>query len=516
VDAEQWRRVSALLHEAVARPPVERAAFLDQACANHPDDRREVESLLRHHEGDASFLEDGLGRVAAELMSPTGRPLHEGDQVGPYRVEREIARGGMGVIYLARDLRLDRAVAIKALPAELGHDARQRARLRQEARAAAAVSHPGIAHVYSLEEGEDGTQYLVSEYVEGRTIREEIGTGRLSPSLLVDTALQICRAVAAAHARGIVHRDLKPENVMRSGDGTVKVLDFGLAHSALVPVEPGARLTAPGAVVGTPAYMSPEQLRGGDVGVGTDVFALGLLIHEMATGRHPFGAGHSISGIVRILESEPDPLPADVTMAVPGLDQVVRRALQKSPADRFASMADMAAALQQIDSGAPAATAGPRQASEVDASDTRRSAAPSVAAWWWQVHHMVIGGLYILSIYPAWLARGGPVPAWVHDVLLLGLVAAAALAATLRLHQVFTARVHPSQLWAARRRAAAWIRRADWLVAGLLLALSGVALARDRLWLSALLLALSACSTVAFLAIEPATAEAAFPGSERV
>jgi serine/threonine protein kinase len=508
VDAEQWRRVSAILQDAAARSPADRDAFLDQACADHPDDRREIESLLRHHESTPTLLEEGVGRVAAELMAPA-RALGPGERVGPYQVEREIARGGMGVVYLARDLRLDRRVAIKALPPELGHDARQRERLRHEARAAAAISHPGIAHVYSLEDGEDGSQFLVSEFVAGRTIRDELENGALDPARVADTALQMCRAVAAAHASGIIHRDLKPENVMRATDGTVKILDFGLARQTATAVGPDNRLTATGAVVGTPAYMSPEQLRGGDVGVGTDIFSLGVLVHEMATGRHPFGAGHSISGVIRILESEPDPLPPAVSTALPGLDRVIRRALQKDPRDRYASMADMAAALQQL---APGAAAPPVPVAGPGSARTAQSrSAPATSMWWWQVHQLIVSGLYIAVIYPAWLARGAPVPAWIPNVLLLALVGAAALAITLRLHLVFTSRVHPHQITAARRRGAAWTRRADWLVSLLLVATAGVSMARDQVWLAALLLALSASTTVAFLAIEPATTEAAFP-----
>jgi hypothetical protein len=262
--------------------------------------------------------------------------------------------------------------------------------------------------------------------------------------------------------------------------------------------------------------MSPEQLRGGEIGVGTDIFSLGLLLHEMATDRHAFGARDSISGIVRILESEPEPLPPDVRTALPGLDRVIGRALQKDPRDRYASMGDMALALQQIDLHAPGlhADAALGHAVSAVAGPTAAGLPPStISAWWWQVHQLVISGLYILAIYPAWIARGGPVPAWAHNALLLALVTAAAFAVTLRLHLVFTARVHAPQLTAARRNAASWIRRADWLVAGLLVAAAGVALAREQVWLSALLMAIAVSSTVAFLAIEPATAEAAFHDS---
>ena len=178
MDPARWRRVSAVLQDAIALPPHERAAFLERACAD-ADDRREVESLLRHHEADDPFLERGAGAIAAELLLSEG--LAPGQTLGAYVVVREIGRGGMGVVYLARDTRLDRDVAIKMLPPELRHNPRGRERLKQEARAAAAVPHAGIAHVYALEEDEHGTGYVVSEYVDGRTLREEIQDGPMPP-----------------------------------------------------------------------------------------------------------------------------------------------------------------------------------------------------------------------------------------------------------------------------------------------------------------------------------------------
>ena len=348
MDPARWRRVSAVLQDAIALPPPERPAFLERACAD-PDDRREVESLLRHHEAGDSFLEQGAGPVAADLLLTEG--LAPGQTLGAYVVVREIGRGGMGVVYLARDTRLDRDVAIKMLPPELRHNPRGRERLRQEARAAAAVPHAGIAHVYALEEDEHGTGYVVSEYVDGRTLREELQEGALPPDRAVATALQIASAAAAAHARGVVHRDLKPENVIRARDGSVKVLDFGLARLTSSAESAGARLTLTGTLMGTPAYMSPEQLRGSEAGAATDIFALGLLLHEMLTGQHAFGvAGNAPMGaMARILEAEPNPLPVAVTAAWPGLPAVIGRCLMKDPSARYNTMQDVVDALQRAD-----------------------------------------------------------------------------------------------------------------------------------------------------------------------
>ncbi|MEZ5286971.1 MAG: serine/threonine-protein kinase [Vicinamibacterales bacterium] len=500
MDPVQWQRVHALLEEAIALPAADRSAFLDRSCPD-PDDRHEVEDLLRYHEGRDGFLDDGVGRAAAELL--TADVLLPGQALGPYRILREVGRGGMGVVYQARDTRLDRDVAIKMLPPGFGDDARQRERLRQEARAAAAIAHPGIAHVYALEQDEHGAGYVVSEFVNGRTLREEMAEGPLAPSLAVATASQIASAAGAAHARGIVHRDLKPENVMRSVEGAIKILDFGLARVA--HGDAGARLTLTGTTAGTPGYMAPEQLRGDDVGPGTDIFALGLMLQEMLTGRHPFtGTPDSATAtMVRILEAAPTALPDAVRTALPGIDHVIARALAKRPDDRYTSMADLAAALEAVDRGDASAVLS-------EAAALSDQAPPTTATGWWQFHQAFVSFLYIAMLYPAWRLRGSPIPGWMHNLLFVSLVVAAALGMTLRLHWLFTARVHPGQLRPARRRARPWIRIFDWLMTVALLVTAGAALVRDEVWLAALFATVAASTTVAFLLIEPATTEATF------
>ena len=505
MDLARWRRVSAVLQDAIALPPSERAAFIERMCAD-PDDRREVESLLRHHEASAGFLEQGAGPVAADLLLGAG--LAPGQTLGAYVVVREIGRGGMGVVYLARDTRLDRDVAIKMLPPELRHNARGRERLRQEARAAAAVPHPGIAQVYALEEDEHGTGYVVSEYVDGRTLREEIQDGPLPPDVAVATAMQIAGAAAAAHARGVVHRDLKPENVIRARDGSVKVLDFGLARLTSPAESAGARLTVTGASMGTPAYMSPEQLRGSETSAATDIFALGLMLHEMLTGQHAFGvAGNVTMGtMARILEDAPNPLPAAVIAAWPALPMVIGRCLMKDPSDRYSAMQDVVDALRQADQATTSSSAR-ATASRGAVAPSRLAAADS---WWWQCHQVVVSALYIAMIFPAWKLRGTPLPSWAHNLLVLAVIVAAALSTTLRLHRVFTARVHPDRLIVAERRSRLWVHRADALMILLLLGATGAALARDQLWFAALFATVTASGTVASLFIEPATVEATF------
>jgi hypothetical protein len=499
MDPARWRRVRAILQEAVGLEPSERAPFLDRACPD-PDDRREVESLLATHDSDPTFLESGAARLAAALLGP-GAGLAPGRRLGAYEVVRELGRGGMGVVYLARDTKLRRQVALKVLPDGPGYDEAWRARLRREARAAAAVSHPGIAQVYALEDDPSGVTFVVSEYVDGRTLREEIAAGPLPVPRALDTARQVASALAAAHGRGVVHRDLKPENVMRAKDGAVKVLDFGLA---LIEQDGSVtNLTRSGTLMGTPGYMSPEQLQGEEASPAVDIYALGLLLHEMLTGKHAFaGSNNSPTALMaRVLQGTPNALPEAFGRERPGIDEVVRRCLARRPDERFISMEALAMALDRLlhaDGAAMRARAAPPP--PVAVPDTG----------WWQLHHVVITALYIAVIAPAWLNRGAPLASWVHNGVVLAIILSAALSATLRLHLVFTARVQPAQLAPARRRARAWLRVSDRMMALALLAAAGAALVRDKVWFAALFFTVAASATVASAFIEPATTEATF------
>jgi hypothetical protein len=383
------------------------------------------------------------------------------------------------VVFLGRDERLGRDVALKVVSEDLGHDDARRARLRREARAAAAVSHPGVAQVFALEERPDGLAFLVSEHIEGRTIRAELEGGPLAPSVAIDTAVQVARALAAAHAQGVVHRDVKPENVVRARDGTVKVLDFGLA--SLDRDRGDARLTLPGTRMGTPGYMAPEQLRGEDTGPAADVYAVGLLLHEMLAG--------TLTGA----------LTDAVVRAHPGLNALIRQCVSGRADDR-PSMAALVAALEQARPSMSASGHEAAAAPPAVTPDTR----------WWQLHQVVMTALAVLMIYPAWLNRGTPLPGWIHTLIVLAVIAAAAIGATLRLHLVFTARVHAEQLAAARRRTALWRRVADVVMEATLLVAAAAALYRDRVWFAALFVTVAVCTTIAALIIEPATTEATF------
>jgi eukaryotic-like serine/threonine-protein kinase len=472
MDPARWRRLRVVLEETVDCPPDARAARLDRAGLS-ADDRRAVEALLAHHDAGTGFLETAptmtSGWDGADAVQP-------GDTLGAYRITREVGRGGMGIVYEAYDARLHRAVAIKVLPESLALDPRRRARLEREARAAAAVQHPGIGHVYALEEDAHHRVYMVSELVAGRTLRDELAGGALAPDLAVGTALQVARALAAAHARGVVHRDLKPDNIMRAPDGTVKVLDFGLARFSQGPaIEPLTRL---GEVMGTPAYMSPEQLRGEESGAATDIFAFGVLLRELLTGHHQ-GAS----------------LPPALTAVWPTLPRIIDRCLASAPGDRYASMDEVVQAL----AGLGATT--PRPAISPPATRVRT---------WWQVHQGIISALYILMIAPAWFVRGGEVTAAARNRLVMAVVLMATLVTTVRLHWVFTARVEPGQLAAVRRRALPWLRAFEWGMTLVLLSGAIVAFNGDRLLPAALLLTVAVSARLAAHFIEPATWRAAF------
>ena len=342
MDPERWRQVGELFHRALEHGPEERPRFLDEACGGDPALRAEVDSLLAHHDDGAPPVvptppevvptPPGVVPTPPEVVPtpPEGVPtppedapaggdadkpeLAAGRRLGPYRIVRKLGEGGMGVVHLAEDTRLGRRVAIKALPPRFTRDERRRRRLRREARAAASLTHPGIATVYALEEF-DGSLCIVSEYVPGETLRQELAAGPLPPADLLDTATAIARALAAAHEGNVLHRDLKPENVIRvrdtgTGDAGIKIVDFGLARFG--DPEAGAasatQLTAPGAMLGTPGYMAPEQIRGEPVDFRADIFAFGVLLFELATGSHPFTSATPVSTVARVLEATPPDL----------------------------------------------------------------------------------------------------------------------------------------------------------------------------------------------------------------
>jgi Tol biopolymer transport system component/predicted Ser/Thr protein kinase len=280
-------------------------------------------------------------------------PLEPGQTISHYRIDQKIGEGGMGVVYLAEDTRLGRRIALKVLPAEMSADPARRARFEREARAIAALNHPNIVTLHSVEEAE-GISFLTMELVDGRRLTELLARDGLALPKLLDWSLGIANALVAAHRQGVVHRDLKPDNIMVTSDGRIKVLDFGLAKLRESALEgagtalPTASITEEGKILGTVSYMSPEQAEGKPLDHRSDIFSFGIVLYEMATGRRPFQGGTAISTISSILKDTP-PSPQQINTAVPPqLGRIVRRCLSKEPERRYQSTDDLCNELREL------------------------------------------------------------------------------------------------------------------------------------------------------------------------
>ena len=285
-------------------------------------------------------------------------PLRPGDRVDPYELIQLIGAGGMGQVWVASEPRLGRRVALKFLPPEFTRDTVRVARFEREARSASALNHPNVCHIYALGETEDGAHFIAMELVEGETLRERLRRAPLSVRGATTIAIQIAEAMVAAHQAGIVHRDLKPENVMLRSDGHVKVLDFGLATPAPAAAPAGdADLTRtmlktePGVIVGTVAYMSPEQARSEHVDPRTDIWSFGVLLYEMVARRSPFAAPSDTEVLAAILDRDPDPLARFAHDVPPELQRIITKTLQKDRAHRYHATVDLLLDLQALGDG---------------------------------------------------------------------------------------------------------------------------------------------------------------------
>ena len=360
---DRWQHVERLFHDALARDEGERTPFLREACRGDEPLRREVESLLTFESDAQAFMQASAFEIAPSLIPPeTTTPL-AGQRLGPYEIGALLGAGGMGDVYRARDTTLGRDVAIKILPDVFTADANRRARFEREARLLAALNHPHVGAIYGFEQ-RDGILGLVLELVEGQTLAARLRAGPLPVREAMTIARQIAEALDAAHEKGIVHRDLKPSNVTITPDGVVKVLDFGLAKAAVEESARDASLspaiaaddTRDGLILGTTAYMSPEQARGRRVDKRTDIWAFGAVLWEMLTGRAAF-AGDTVSDtIAAILDREPawDTLPAETPASV---RRLLRRCLEKDPKRRCRDVGDV---LLELDEEAPAQVSSSR------------------------------------------------------------------------------------------------------------------------------------------------------------
>jgi hypothetical protein len=477
-------RGAAHFHTRYARTPAHRDAELARREDTDPALAAEVRSLLAAQDRAGTFLQSPVWSDRPDLLADNEASL-SGRQLGPYRIGDVVGRGGMGVVYAAEDTRLGRLVALKALPSNVSGDPVARERLAREARAAAVLTHPGVATVYSLDEI-DGQVFIASELVRGHTLREELAAGPLPEATLTDTLAQIADALHAAHSRGIVHRDLKPENVLRDESGRIKIVDFGLAR----PVAPSTRgLTAAGAFLGTPGYMAPEQLRGQAVDARADVFAFGVMAFELASGRHPFGQGDSASLLERVVADAPLTLEVQPAALAP----IVRRCLRANPLERYQSAGEIVAALRGMRGSG--------------GSDTTHGAAAADPVWWWQFHQaavavLTIAAVIVIGFTHAWFGSWG-------SATFVVVLVAATISVTLRLHLWFTSIVHPALLQEVRQRSLRGAFAAEAVLIAAI-AMGCTVLVATHLITAVYLIVTALLLLLSLLVIEPARARASF------
>lgn len=350
---ERWQRVKELFEAALELQPAQRPAFIQRESADDEGVKQEVESLLSSYEEASSFMDT----PATENLSAAPHKLSAGQRFNHYEIASLIGKGGMGEVYAAYDTKLGRKVALKFLPLYFTGDPSRISRFVQEARAASALNHPNIITVHEIGQT-DSTHYIATEFIDGVTLRQRMNEGSMRVDEVLDVAVQTASALAAAHEAGVIHRDIKPENVMLRADGYVKVLDFGLAKLAertpAVDTEGLTRAlatTAPGMVMGTASYMSPEQACGfPDIDARTDVWSLGVVIYEMVAGRVPFGfEGATPMQIISLIIQKKAPPLKQYAPSIPDeLNRIVMKALESRREDRYQSMKDMLVDLRRL------------------------------------------------------------------------------------------------------------------------------------------------------------------------
>jgi serine/threonine protein kinase/Tol biopolymer transport system component len=375
---QRWRELKQLVGSALAVPEAEREAFVRGRAAQDSELCGQALSLLSNASLAEGFLSapaaEAAGSILDSIVEARHQPVPAGALFGPYQIVGLIGAGGMGEVYRARDERLKRDVAIKVLPPAFTENSDRLRRFEQEARAAGGLNHPNILAIHDIG-SKDGTPYVVSELLEGDTLRSRLASGALPVRKAIDYAVQVARGLAAAHEKGIVHRDLKPENLFITRDGRVKILDFGLAkvtrpeesasHPSVLSTTPAG--TEPGVVMGTVGYMSPEQVRGERTDARSDIFSLGAILYEMLSGRRAFQGSSPVETMSTILKDDPPDLSATSRNVSPGLERIVRHCLEKSPEERFQSARDLAFNLEALTgvSGASPAVRGPSQLSRL-------------------------------------------------------------------------------------------------------------------------------------------------------
>ena len=392
MSSERHRRAQELFERAEALPPEEREAFLRTTCADDAALGEEVTALL-----------EAATHMATDFLEPPRRQpprrVVVGENVAHYRILRQLGAGGMGEVYLAEDERLKRRVALKVLPPELAGSPERLQRFQREAESVAALNHPNIVTIHSIENAE-GLRFLTMELVDGPSLRELLDhSGALPIEEVLDLGVQIAEGLAEAHAAGIIHRDLKPGNVMVAPNGRAKLLDFGLARPER-PLGSGPEerhekedLTREGAILGTVAYMSPEQLQGRRVDARSDVFSLGILLYELATGTHPFLAETQASTLAKILEREPEPLLEVRPGLPPSLERIVGRCLEKTPQQRYQDSEKLVGELKALRNAVASGTVAPPVPAEGERQGSR---------WRKSAIYAMAGVTMVLAALGAW------------------------------------------------------------------------------------------------------------------
>src|SRR5688572_19913998 len=355
-----WQKVREVFDSALRHRPDERRKFVNEVCGDDKTLLAEVESLLSSHDSAESFMETPAVAEVAHMIEIETKKLEAGKRFGHYEIIKQIGAGGMGEVYLAKDSRLERNTAIKILRGNVAQDEERMQRFVREAKSASALNHPNIITIYEIGETED-THFIATEYIEGDTLRERLKGASINLKSALEIAIQVANALDAAHRTGIVHRDIKPENIMIRPDGLVKILDFGIAKLSEPPAVAGGLIvndseaataikayTSPGLIIGTVAYMSPEQARGLTVDARTDVWSLGVVLYEMVAGRLPFEGQTSSDVISSILQKEPPALTLFSDEADARLDEIVTKALTKDKEERYQSAKELFIDLKRL------------------------------------------------------------------------------------------------------------------------------------------------------------------------
>ena len=343
ISASAWLRIGQLFEAALARPLEERASYLEKNCCEQPEICWEVLSLLKSAETAGSFLDNPAMAWSAQRLT-----LEHGYKLGQFEVLEVIGRGGMGDVYRARDLRLQREVALKVLPPAFACDPERVLRFEREAKAAGSLSHPNVVHIYDVGRT-DGNWWIASEFVEGCSLDRVTERGAIAWRRAVEIAAQIAHGLAAAHAAGVIHRDLTPRNIMVTPEDGIKILDFGTAKlDYAISAATGsfaAEISGTGLIIGSPGYMAPEQVIGRPADARSDIFALGVVLYEMLSGLRAFKRSSAIETMSATIKEEPPDLPGAIPAPV---RRITRRCLDKAANQRFQSAADVGFALAAL------------------------------------------------------------------------------------------------------------------------------------------------------------------------